>query len=524
MASHVDGLKGPDLAEGIPFASLRDGDPVEGHVSGEPVLLVRRGDNLFAVGAKCTHYGAPLADGIVVGDTVRCPWHHACFSLRSGEALAAPAFDPLARWSVERRGDLIVVGRKLETVSARPARAHRENRDHPRRIIIVGGGAAGFACAEMLRRQGFDGELTMLSADDAPPCDRPNLSKDYLAGEAPEKWIPLKRPEFYIENCIDLQLQTAVARIDVAGRRAVIEDGRTYLFDRLLIATGAEPMRLSVPGADQPHVHTLRSFGDSRAIIERAKGAKKAVVLGAGFIGLEVAGALRARGLEVHVVAPDEHPMEKVLGPEFGAFVQSLHEHHGVRFHLREAAARIAAGKVILKGGAVLEADLVVVGIGVRPRTDVAERSGLVVDRGVVVDKRLETSAPGIFAAGDIARWPDARTGESMRVEHWVVAQRQGQAVAVNMLGGREPFSAVPFFWSRHYDVSINYVGHAGAWDSIVIEGSIAARDCLVRYVRGDKTVAVASIGREAETLRWEALMERAGERPRERALPLATV
>ena len=516
MESHAEGPQGPDLAQGVRFASLRDGDAIEGHVGHEPVLLVRQGEKLFAVGAKCTHYGAPLADGIVVGDTVRCPWHHACFSLRSGEALAAPAFDALARWSVEQRGELVVVGRKLETAPAKRAHSHRGGL--PRRVVIVGGGAAGFACAEMLRRRGFDGEVTMLSADDAPPCDRPNLSKDYLAGEAPEAWLPLKGEAFYADNRIDLQLGTAIARIDVAGRHAVAENGRAYPFDRLLIATGAEPVRLSIPGADQPHVFTLRSLGDSRAVVERAKEAKKAVVLGASFIGLEVAGALRARGIEVHVVAPDERPMEKVLGPEFGGFVQLLHERHGVRFHLQEAAARILGSKVVLKGGAALDADLVVVGIGVRPRTGLAERSGLKVDRGVVVDERLETSAPGVFAAGDIARYPDARSGEAMRVEHCVVAQRQGQAAAINMLDGREPFSAVPFFWSRHYDVSIHYVGHAATWDSIVAEGSIAARDCLVRYVRGDKTLAVASMGREAETLRWEALMERAGERPRERA------
>jgi NADPH-dependent 2,4-dienoyl-CoA reductase/sulfur reductase-like enzyme/nitrite reductase/ring-hydroxylating ferredoxin subunit len=520
MGSHAEGPEGPDLAQGVPFASLRDGDLLEGHVGEEPVLLVRRGDNLFAVAARCTHYGAPLAEGVVVGVTVRCAWHHACFSLRSGEALAAPAFDPLARWSVERRGDLVVVGRKLEAAPAKRTRSREP--ELPRRIVIVGGGAAGFACAEMLRRRGFEGELTILSADDAPPCDRPNLSKDYLAGEAPEEWIPLKGPEFYAENRIDLQLRTVVSRIDVASRHALAEGGRTYPFDRLLIATGAQPVRLSIPGADQPHVFTLRSLADSRAVVERAKDARKAVVLGASFIGLEAAGALRARGIEVHVVAPDERPMERVLGPELGAFVQSLHEKHGVQFHLRETATRIVGGKVVLKGGAVLEADLVVVGIGVRPRTDLAERSGLEVNRGIVVNERLETSVPGVFAAGDIARWPDARTGETMRVEHWVVAERQGQTAAVNMLGGREPFSSVPFFWSRHYDVSIHYVGHAAMWDSIVVEGSIAARDCLVRYVRGDMTLAVASMGRDAETLRWEALRERSGVRPRERALPPA--
>jgi len=517
MGSHAEGLGGADFSEGIPLAALSDGALLEGHVGDEPVLLVRQGDDVFAVGAKCTHYDAPLADGVVVGETVRCPWHHACFSLRSGEALAAPAFDPLARWSVERRGELVMVGRKLDAAAV--GRSRPPTGEPPRRIVIIGGGAAGFAAAEMLRRRDFEGELTMLSADDAPPCDRPNLSKDYLAGAAPEEWIPLKGPEFYAGKRIDLQLGTGASRIDIASRHVLAEDRRAFPFDRLLIATGAEPKRLSIPGADEPHVFTLRSLADSRAIIRRAKGARTAVVLGASFIGLEVAGALRSRGIEVHVVAPDERPMEKTLGPELGAFIQALHEQHGVQFHLRETAARISGGKVILKGGATLEADLVVAGIGVRPRTDLAERSGLAVDGGVVVDERLETSAAGIFAAGDIARWPDVRTGERLRVEHWVVAQRQGQTAAVNMLGGREPFSAVPFFWSRHYDVSIHYVGHAASWDAILVEGSIAARDCLVRYVRGGETVAVASIGRDAETLRCEALMERTGERPRERAL-----
>jgi apoptosis-inducing factor 3 len=505
MGADASTVTGPDFAAGIDAAQLSEGGSIEGHVGDEAVLLARSGGQAFAVGAKCTHYGASLAEGLVHDGSVRCPWHHACFSLRTGEAVGPPAFDPLARWSVEERDGRIVVSRKLAPqTTMRPA-----DRDaHPGRIVIVGGGAAGFAAAEMLRRSGFEGDVAMLSADEAAPCDRPNLSKDYLAGQAPEEWIPLKGPEFYADNRIDLRLRTEVESIDTGGRRVLAASGEAFPYDRLLLATGAEPVRLSIPGADLPHVFTLRSVGDSRAIVDRAKEAKTAVVLGAGFIGLEVAGALRTRGLEVHVVAPTPRPMEKVLGPEIGEFLRRLHEEHGVKFHLADTAESIDPERVFLKSGRVLEADLVVAGIGVRPRVDVAARAGIAVDRGVLVDERLETSIPGVYAAGDIARWPEVRSGRHIRVEHWVVAQRQGQAAALNMLGLARPFTSVPFFWSRHYDVSIHYVGQAERWDHIDTDGSVRDRDCLLRYRSGGKVLAVASMGRDVETLRCEADFE----------------
>jgi NADPH-dependent 2,4-dienoyl-CoA reductase/sulfur reductase-like enzyme len=351
----------------------------------------------------------------------------------------------------------------------------------------------------------------MLSHESTPPVDRPNLSKDYLAGSAPEDWLPLRPDSFYAEAAIDLRLRTEVTSIDTRARNVILADGKTIPYDRLLLATGAEPVQLPIPGADQPHVHMLRSLDDCRAIIASADGARHAVVIGASFIGLEVAASLRARNIEAHVVGLEQRPMERVLGPEMGDFVRALHEEHGVIFHLGDTVTAIDGKRASLKSGGVLEADLVVVGAGVRPRLALAEKAGLAIDRGVTVDAYLETSVPGIYAAGDIARWPDPHSGQNIRVEHWVVAERQGQTAARNMLGQRAVFDAVPFFWSQHYDVPINYVGHAENWDEIAVDGDISGRDCMLRYKSGERVLAVASIYRDRESLQAEVVMERAG-------------
>ena len=348
----------------------------------------------------------------------------------------------------------------------------------------------------------------MLSDDADLPVDRPNLSKDFLAGTAPQEWMPLRQAAYYEKQNIDLRLATTVAAIDVAGSKVCLADGTDIAYDRLLLATGAEPVRLPLPGANLAHVHTLRSFADCQAIIAQAKTARRAVVVGAGFIGLEVAASLRHRGLEVHVVAPDKRPMERILGPQLGDFIRALHQRQGVIFHLEETATAITTTGVQLSGGGTIAADLVIIGVGVRPRIQLAQAAGLKIDRGVVVDAYLETSAPGIFAAGDIARWPDPNSGALIRVEHWVVAQRQGQTAAENMLGRRRKHSDAPFFWSRHYDEGLNYVGHAEAWDTIDIDGDIAASDCTIRYKRDGRTLAVVTMGRDLESLAAEAKME----------------
>jgi NADPH-dependent 2,4-dienoyl-CoA reductase/sulfur reductase-like enzyme/nitrite reductase/ring-hydroxylating ferredoxin subunit len=504
MAQDDKKPSGPDLGKGIASSELADDGMLAGHVGDDDVLLVRHGGKVSAIAAHCTHYHGPLADGLVVGNTIRCPWHHACFDLATGEALAAPALSPLSCWQIEERGGKIVVGAKLEQPAPKRTGPPGE------RVVIVGGGAAGFACAEILRRRGYAGSITMLSNDSAAPVDRPNLSKDYLAGSAPEDWVPLRGDDWYAENNIDLKLKTEVTALDAEGKALTLGNGGKLNFDKLLLATGAEPVKLDIPGADQAHVHTLRSLADSRAIIAQAKSAKRAVVIGASFIGLETAAALRARDIEAHVVAPEKRPLERVFGPQLGDFVRSLHEEHGVVFHLEDSVTAIGARNVTLKSGGTLDADLVVIGVGVRPRLALAEKAGLTIDKGVSVNEFLETSAPGIYAAGDIARWPGTITGERIRVEHWVVAERQGQIAALNMMGLRTPFRAVPFFWSQHYDVPINYVGHAEKWDAIEIEGDVMKRDCAVRYKSGGKVLAVASIYRDRDSLEAAAAMEKA--------------
>ncbi len=498
-------LTGPDLAAGVPVDDIADGDTLLGHAEGEAVLLVRRGDEFFAVGATCTHYGGPLHEGLVVGDTVRCPWHHACFSLRTGEALRPPALAPVACWTVVHEGDRVRVRAKKSPPRPRPTPANA-----PASVVLIGAGAAGQAAAETLRREGYKGPVTMIGEEPTLPVDRPNLSKDYLAGGAPEEWLLLRPASFYEEEEIAVLTGAVATHLDVARRRVTLADGRSIPFGALLLATGATPVRLDLPGGSSPHVHYLRTLADSRAIIAGASAARNAVVLGASFIGLEVAASLRARGLDVHVVGPETRPLERVLGAAVGDFVRALHESQGVVFHLGDVAAAIDAGAVTLKSGASLPADLVVIGVGVRPNTSLAEQAGIAVERGILVDEHLQTSVPGVFAAGDAARYPDPRSGERVRIEHWAVAQRQGQTAARNMLGRRTPFDAVPFFWSQHYDVVFSYVGHAERWDSIETDGALENRDCSFKYIAGGRVRAVVTIGRDRESLRAEATMERA--------------
>lgn len=539
MGGDAKELTGPDLGAGVAFDDLTEGTPLLGHAAGEAVVVVRVGDDVHAIGASCTHYGGPLAEGIVVATTIRCPWHHACFDLQTGRAIGAPALSDAACYDVARAGALVQVrtkrspatpptrkddetpatpktkgkgkGKGKASIAPSPSAAPPSAAPLPTSVVVVGAGAAGAACVEMLRKEGYAGTITMIGAEEPGPVDRPNLSKDYLAGTAPEEWIPLGSRERYAELNVDLIVDASapVTAIDRAAKKITLEGGRTIAYDALLLATGGEPQRLPIEGATLPHVHTLRSLADSRAIIENAKTAKRAVVVGASFIGLEVAAALVARGLEVHVVAPEPLPLARALGEALGAHVQKLHEARGVKFHLGTTAKSITAAVVQLSKGEPIDADLVVLGVGVKPRVALAEAAGLTVENGIVVDEHLRTSDSSIYAAGDVARYPDPRVGDRVRIEHWVVAERQGQHVARVMLGSNAPYHDTPFFWSAHYDVTIAYTGHAPGYDSVEVFGSIDANDAAVAFRKAGKTLAVATLNRDKLALAIDAAMAR---------------
>jgi len=520
MSEQSEELTGPDLTKGIEVSSVPPGQLIGGHAFGEPVLLAHVEPNWFAVGGKCTHYGAPLHEGILVSETIRCPWHHACFELHNGAASCAPALNDLPSYDVAVENNIVRVTRKRDPGQLK-GEGHRTRAsrapDHvlfeeipvsgPKSVVIIGAGAAGNACAEMLRREAYRGPVTLIDPDPEAPYDRPNLSKDYLAGNAPEEWLPLHPKEFYETQRIEFVSGVEAAKLDLKAKRVHLSDGSTRDYGCLLIATGAAPIRLDVPGGDR--ILYLRSLRDCRAIIDKIGKARKAIVIGASFIGLEVAASLVTRGLKVSVVALENLPLERVLGADLGDLVKRVHEEQGVTFYLGRRVKTVEENGVVLDDGSRLEAELVVAGVGVRPKLELAKAAGLKLDNGLAVNEFLETSVNGVFAAGDVARWPDAYSDVRLRIEHWVVAERQGQVVARNMLGHRDRFDDIPFFWSAHYDkLTIHYTGHVEKWDATKIEGDLNKMDCAVSYMVNGKRRAVATINRDNRSLQAEVELE----------------
>jgi apoptosis-inducing factor 3 len=494
----------PDLTRGIRLNELTNGKPLKGCVGKDKVLLWRDNRDVYAFGAECPHLGGPLDEGLIQDGAIRCPWHHACFDLRTGAVITAPAFDSLTRYRVQIDDGLVFVGKPVASTQASHSTKPGDDKRGP--MVIIGGGAAGFAAAHALRKVGWTGEISLLSADADAPYDRTLLTKDYLDGHFGDERLPIARhsPE---SLGIQMALDTSVEAIEIDGKVLRFRGGGAQPYGKLLLAMGAEPLKPAIPGVDLPHVECLRSLADCRRIRKAIETSGRVAVLGGSFIGMESAASLRSWGLKVDLISPEQHPMSRVFGRVLSDLIVDVHRKNGVSLHLGRQVVQIDPGTVTLDDGDLIEADLVLVGVGVKPRLELAEAAGLRLDRGVLVDAQLRTSVADIFAAGDIARWPDPHSGEAIRVEHWVVAERQGETAAANMLGGAQPFDAVPFFWTKHFDLAIRYVGHAEKWDELLTDGSAAGRDVLVRYRKAGRDLAVATVGRDLASLQAEESM-----------------
>ncbi len=499
----------------IPIAKVTDlanGEMKQVTVAGTEILLTRVEDQFYAVGAHCTHYGAPLAKGALCGKHVICPWHHAWFDVTNGNLLEPPALDALPHYEVRIAGEEVTV-RVPEQLSDRrlPHMATCQAVTDKRVFAILGGGAAGYTAAQTLREDDFCGRILMITLEPEMPYDRTMLSKNYLQGKTAAEKLPLRSDDFFEEHRIELLTGKEVQKVDPKAKTILFADGETLSYDALLVATGGTPRKLKVPNSCLKNIFALRSFEQAEDIVNAVTDAKKVVVIGTGFIGMEAAASLQSRGLEVHVVSNDTVPFGKVLGPELGLFFQRLHEKNGIKFWFGtgvkafEGSEKVTA--VVLESGERLEADLVIAGIGVSPATGFLQGMDLQKDGGVVVDRYLRI-APDLYAAGDIAHVPDAHTNELVRIEHWRYAQQQGRTAAHNMAGKEVPFTAVPFFWTAQFGVSLRYLGHAKGWDEIIYDGSPEAPPFLACYVKDNRVTAIAGIKRDTEMARLEQLLK----------------
>ena len=377
-------------------------------------------------------------------------------------------------------------------------------------FVIVGANLAGGAAASTLRQEGFDGRVVMIGAEAHPPYERPPLSKQYLRGEQTENAY-LRQPPWYEENQVDLLLSTRAERVDPEARVVRLEGGETVPFDKALIATGGRNRRLTQPGADLPGVHQLRTIEEADAIRAEVEPGRRAVIVGAGFIGSEVGASLRKLGVEIDVIDQGRLPLLRVLGPEIGQIYADIHREHGVRFHSEQGCKRFEGDgrveAVVTTAGTRIECDFVVAGVGIEPATEVVEGTDVEVENGILVDQWCRTNAPGVFAAGDVANHSHPLFGRRLRVEHWDNALKQGAAAARNMMGKDLPFDDPHWFWSDQYEYNLQYLGHAIAWDELVVRGSLEGRSFVAFYLKDGLVEAVVGLDRGRDVRRSTGLI-----------------
>ncbi|TQS71707.1 Rieske 2Fe-2S domain-containing protein [Rhodobacteraceae bacterium] len=470
----------PDFQSGIPLDQLSDGQPLTGLYGDDEVTLVRQGSSIFAVAARCTHLGADLGDGLVEKGTIRCPFHHARFDLQTGDAVSAPAVSPLGCYTTEIADGVVRVSGKISGDTMRaPAREAQP------RVVVVGAGAAGHAVADHFTSAGAGARVTLISAEAEAPYERTYVSKQVLAGAStPEDaTLPFAHPQ---NPHPDLRTGVRVEEIDTSAKQVKLSDGEVLAYDTLVLATGATARRPSFTGADRSEVYSLRTMEDARRLRAAASKAKSVAILGASFIGLEAAGALAGDGREIHVISREDVPMEGLLGPDVGGFVAQQHKDNGVSFHMGREISAFDGQTVCLDNGHELAADLVVIGIGVRPALDLATQAGLTLaegDDGVLVNGQFQTSDASIYAVGDIANYPAPDGSGRRRIEHWAHAADQGRHLARVLLGETgDAFDRVPFFWTKQGDAQLRYTGYGTAQDGARIDGDLAAKDFAVHY------------------------------------------
>jgi NADPH-dependent 2,4-dienoyl-CoA reductase/sulfur reductase-like enzyme/nitrite reductase/ring-hydroxylating ferredoxin subunit len=487
-----------DLEEGVPRL-VKSGD--------DEAFVVRLDGKVHAVGNKCPHYECPLNEGILFGREIVCKCHNARFDIVTGRMVSAPALKDLPVYPVRLEAGEIWLGPAEKPGYPKPLGTD------PRTFLIVGAGAAGNAAAETLRREGFAGRIVMITSESDQPYDRPNLSKEFMSGEAKPEWLPLRGAKFYANQGIEVFTNTKATAVDPRGRTVTIQSGEKLSFDKALLATGAAPRKPAVPGADGEACFSLRSFADARLIAEAAGGAGRAALIGSGFIGMELASSLRVRGIAVDVVAPEALPLSNVVGERIASYLKRRHEEKGVTFHMGATAVRISGDRgakiVEVSDGTRLSADFVVFGLGVQPVIDYLSGTDLAQNGGVPVNARLETKYPDVYAAGDIAIVPNPAGGDGLRIEHWVTAERQGQHAARSMLGSSAGYDEVPFFWTRQTGISLKYAGFAREWDAIAVRGDVDKGKFLAGYYRKGILLAAASIGMPNELTAVEMMLKK---------------
>ncbi len=491
---------------------LQDGEMKQIPVEGGEILLVKTGGEISALAPRCSHYDAELQNGMLSGDRIVCPWHQACFCAKTGDLKEPPALNSLPSYDVKIQGEDVIVSLPEKLKRSRvPGKASYNPDADSRTFVIAGAGAAGNAAAQTLREEGFEGHILMISHEPHLPYDRPNLTKAYLQGEVPAEWLPLRSEKFFQNRDIELKLGKAVQTVDIDRKSIVFEDDETLSYDKILLATGGIPRVLDVPGGDLPNVFPLRTLDDANLLIHNCESASRAAIIGASFIGLETAVSLKKRGLDVTVIAPEDVPFKSVFGQDIGSMIQGLHEEQGITFRLgsgvEQFEGKFRADCVVLQDGSRVEADIFLLGIGVIPNTWYVQGITPEPDGSLKVDEYFQVTTD-VYAAGDIARFPDWRSEDGIRIEHWRTAEQHGRDAARNMLGKQTPVSqSVPFFWTKQVDVNIRYVGYMKEWDEIIVDGDVDSKQFIAFYIKHETVYAAAGCKRDKEMAAIHELM-----------------